>query len=546
MDCVSFAIYYYLGDMILAPPVDDIFCSAKWLPANLASCLDLSKSDNLLDLLGDAWQEISGRAPSRHATRFREWLEQQRAAGAKLTINRSWNRGEEHSLDDLWLSPRFCWWPNGIPDGKWTAIVSSRLGRRLDLRNEWFEFFREACTRIDAQQEVLLAAERTTTARFAERAADLFGLRMLMVQRPRPGGSLSDWFRIIRRTKYPAANRRTFHAVLSPSLDSQMTNEDDSLGKLPLSDRVTIAWADRIFVPHLRRAGNLEWLVRARLQDVAHAARVRQDCTRAACTTHRAPEVHLAIGPRLVPHDLADELLKLGAKEWGLSHDESPEIKATCSPIDSLPQCPVHNSGQVSLFETPSDGWRFLTHCTRGAFGPWPEQSEAEYLNELIEERHPTERSPFNSLLRILQQQRIVASVAALRGGVPAVCFTAVPLPDLHRLRTYQPQRQCWDFEPYGICIRREWLMKQGARAVIYGDDADWQSLSETDRPFFQRRQTRRGRRRRDWSREQEWRHLGNVDLSQVPADSALVFASNLEEAAQLARLSRWPVTVCR
>ena len=132
------------------------------------------------------------------------------------------------------------------------------------------------------------------------------------------------------------------------------------------------------------------------------------------------------------------------------------------------------------------------------------------------------------------------------RGDARVVCFTAVPLRELPQLRCFRPHLARWDFEPYGICICREWLEKQGCSPVRYGDDALWESLDEEIRPFFQVRTSsaRRSGRVMDWAFEREWRHIGNVDLGQLPTDAGIIFVPSLEEARQMAMISRWPVTI--
>lgn len=126
------------------------------------------------------------------------------------------------------------------------------------------------------------------------------------------------------------------------------------------------------------------------------------------------------------------------------------------------------------------------------------------------------------------------------------VCLTAVPVYQLSALRTYRAHRHRWDFEPYGIAIRRDWLERRGARPVTYGGDAEWQRLAVEDRPWFQRRNSRRGRSGRtlDWTVEQEWRIRGDLDLTSLPATAAFVFVPDEAAAARIADSSRWPVLV--
>ena len=126
------------------------------------------------------------------------------------------------------------------------------------------------------------------------------------------------------------------------------------------------------------------------------------------------------------------------------------------------------------------------------------------------------------------------------------VCFTAVPLSELPQLRSFRSHLARWDFEPYGICIRREWLESRDCLPVRYGDDSLWASLDLQDRPYFQVQTStcRQSGRTIDWSVEREWRHVGDVELEELPANAGLVFVPTREEAEQLVTISRWPVTV--
>jgi hypothetical protein len=150
-------------------------------------------------------------------------------------------------------------------------------------------------------------------------------------------------------------------------------------------------------------------------------------------------------------------------------------------------------------------------------------------------------RTALSTLIRILRQRRLLASRRGLRGGTPCVCFTAARLSELSRLRTFRAHRRRWDFEPYGIGISRQWLCERGACPVVYGDESDWHAMNASQRPFFQRRYAGRDHTI-DWSEEQEWRHIGDLDLTALPADAGFVFVSCADEVQRISGLSLWPV----
>jgi len=44
------------------------------------------------------------------------------------------------------------------------------------------------------------------------------------------------------------------------------------------------------------------------------------------------------------------------------------------------------------------------------------------------------------------------------------------------------------------------------------------------------------------WTVEREWRHRGDVDLAQLPAEAAWLFAATDADVHRLASISPWPV----
>jgi hypothetical protein len=186
-----------------------------------------------------------------------------------------------------------------------------------------------------------------------------------------------------------------------------------------------------------------------------------------------------------------------------------------------------------------------LTHCTRRRSGPWPGENEDKFLDDLILDRAGADHSALAALWRIARSGRLLASSEFVRGETPVVSWTAVPLGEIHTLRTYRSHLSRWDFEPYGICIRRDWLQRRGTRPVQYGDEALWDAMPSADRPFFQKRESHTaGGKVFDWTLEQEWRHVGDLRLDGIPARAAMLFVPSEAEARQLAACSPWPVVV--
>ncbi|MBC8872308.1 MAG: hypothetical protein H8E44_22990 [Planctomycetes bacterium] len=506
---------------------------AKLVPQELA-VPDLSVSvawgDDLLPGIIQTWiRHLSNSAESRtgSAGAVLAALLSQRQRGAKLT----WGiPGFDERLSGEWLGTRLAWWPRGVPHGRRVGLVSSRLGQDLDRRKSWFTVLRAACMKLDPQRDILLTAGSTTTARFARRCGQLFGLRVLFVdivddQRT----SLGRW----TETAVLAHDHKNTSCDLvsmSPPLAlDQGRNQVDSLVGLPDRDRATVALSDRLVALHVRPRGHLDHLLRARLTE----------------PDFPAASIYLALGPELVRKELADQLMELGAVGWfvfdaaGQSDDAAPPPWPEARTADRRP-APV-----ISLPDLRD--WPYLTHCTRRRHGPWPDEDENEFLDDLILDRAGADHSALAALWRIVRSRRLIASADLVRGDTSVVSFTAVPLSEIHQLHAFRSHLGRWDFEPYGVCIRRDWLERRGARPVVYCDEQAWSDLAIEDRPFFQKKESKTPSGRLvDWTIEREWRHTGDVPLGEIPEDSALLCVPSESEAEQLAAISRWPVVVTR
>ena len=393
---------------------------------------------------------------------------------------------------------------------------------------------RAACTGIDAQHDVLLTSPATTTARFVERCAVLFGLRVLRIE-VADDDTFDGWGRRVQSIE-PVQNAESLDAVfLSPCLNETDRAQDEATpaDNAPIRDRAIVAISDQLKMFHLRRDGHLHCLIRRRLNDPAWPLAT----------------VYVALGSELVPARIAKELQDLGAVGWVVlnsSVDRPEESGAESSDIaTNILHAEPAEAARIVPVPAAAE-WQFLTHCTRRQAGPWPDQSEQDHLDDLILDRSGADHSSLAALCRIVKQQRLIATAQTVRGSTPVVSFTEVPVSELHRLRVFRPHRGRWDFEPYGICIRQDWLDRCNVRPVQYGDDELWQTLPPEDRPFFQLRNTRRsaGDDRIDWSVEQEWRHVGDVDLRELPSDAAMLFTPSESDARQIAQISRWPVAI--
>ena len=491
---------------------------AGWLPTG--DELSVEQSDDLLPAILEVWQScdpktLSATSRSR-ATNVQLWLAEQISNGAQLTAVGTTADSKQH-----WLGSRLIWWPLGQPNGSQIGITSSRLGRRLDTQADWFTVFRAACSKINRDDDVLLTAVNTTPDRFVDRAAELFGVRVVSMRCSQKRESIVAWLKRIRKM-VSTTRGSVFPAYLSPESTTGSVAAEHPDADLPTRNRAVVALADSLLVFHLRRNGHLDKLVRARLSN----------------PNFPAGTVFIALGEGLVKRDLADDLLDQGAVGWVVLNTLRPKL--------SVAREGTHMKPAAIVKLPPNDKWEWLTHCTRAQADAWPDQERHEYIDELLLASAATDHSAFAALRRIIDNQRLVASSRMIRGDTRVVCFTAVPLSELPQLRSFRSHLARWDFEPYGICIRREWLESRDCLPVRYGDDSLWASLDLQDRPYFQVQTStcRQSGRTIDWSVEREWRHVGDVELEELPANAGLVFVPTREEAEQLVTISRWPVTV--
>jgi len=389
-----------------------------------------------------------------------------------------------------------------------TAIVMSRLPQLIDPQSPWLAGLRACLLRVLNRQQRLLMASGTAGADFIRRGAFRLGIETQEVI-PIPDGSIPGSRTHVLTSSAEAA-----------SLDQQLA-----------------LLADELLVLGLRPRGNWHKFLTERLRSGRRG-------------------VVLVDRNELQPTRVRQELLDLGAVTWTPDEAANLPLDPGLAPVASEHRndalCPFATT--CTLFPVPArNEWTYLTHTTRECPGPWPEQDPGDYVDSVLDSRIDGLHSSLATLIRIVQQRRLIASNRTIRGGYPVVSLTAVPLEELTQLRCFRTHRYRWDFEPYGICVKRSTLLKAGARPVIYGTEQTWHSLSAEERPFFQlcgstSNSATTGRleaaREIDWSREREWRYRGNLDLSLLDKNDITVFVPTYADARQVFPYSPWPVTL--
>lgn len=322
--------------------------------------------------------------------------------------------------------------------------------------------------------------------------------------------------------------------ILSGNVHLDFGNGDDSDGSGELRtthrmDRAITALSHVLFVLQVRPRGNVARLVEARL---------REESIPAGTTLIAAHKTDHESLSHLLP------LSEMGAVLW-LTGPVAKRVRAPSSALSQTWGCkhrvlPATWMPCIQARSALLDSGEYLIHCTRKRLGAWPDQSLSHYYDEAILQQWSVTLRPIDSLLRILRTQRLIATQHLRRGGVSTVCFSQQPLSRLLALHSFQSHVGRWDWEPYGVAIRKEWLQTQGARPVNYLHRKQIERLPAEEQAFAQPLPQRPGDR--DWRVEEEWRMVGDVRLSRLASDQAWIFVPSESDARLLSPWSRWPV----
>ncbi|MEJ7595890.1 MAG: hypothetical protein WKF77_30630 [Planctomycetaceae bacterium] len=456
-----------------------------------------------------------------------------------------------------WLGSRLFFWPQGIPRRRRISIVSSRLKQRLDEESWWFDLLRTATLRSDPTHDVLCAVAGTAAHQFVCRAAELFGRSLLefrsdATEQTVDEAEIAAWLAETARSKAwnstatitetdliaepPViegyASGTHWSVFVSPAMtmlnnskkSDAMTFELSHLRQLPIADRILFAAGDRLKVLRTRHGGVIQALLMQHVQDSERRDSLVMLASDAA---GQLPAIALESHGCVIPW-----LLKSSGDD--VSHDIS-------LPDPGNKDCESSTAQDSWAASTPlsrPEDW--LLHWTRSTVGPWPDQDEQEFNDELILGCRSSDRSALATLLRIVIEGRLWASSDAIRGGFRVVSFTEVPLHEFRRRRVYRKHRRRYDFELWGIAIRRDILTSAGVRPVEYGDEGIWQTMTAGARPFFQNVGAGDG-----WTKdEREWRIADHVNLNKLPASAVVVFVDSGESRAMVEKQTRWPVIV--
>lgn len=165
--------------------------------------------------------------------------------------------------------------------------------------------------------------------------------------------------------------------------------------------------------------------------------------------------------------------------------------------------------------------WPYLTHYTK------------------VDEQYS---SGLKRLCTIIDNAVIHGTSNMINGNIPAVCFTECsPLEILEMLKVMQadiedlPYRQRaieWRRSKHGIAIKREAIIRYGARPVIHGEDSFKSKLQNNDLWRFKIFDP--NGRHEDWTFEREFRVPNKVELDALDSTDIVLIVENKAEQFEL------------
>jgi len=180
-----------------------------------------------------------------------------------------------------------------------------------------------------------------------------------------------------------------------------------------------------------------------------------------------------------------------------------------------------------------AEDWAYLTHWTRACHGPWMGECSADFYSDLYHAESGYPRDGFNTLKRILTERKIRASGRMMPGGTPMISWTATTPSEILKIIRWRPGFIRWNFEPFGISIRKKTLESFGAQKVTYGAGVQHVEPLHFFRPITPEK---------DWSTEVEWRLPGDLDLGKIRDQDAIIWVQSRSQVSEMQKLSPFPV----
>lgn len=228
--------------------------------------------------------------------------------------------------------------------------------------------------------------------------------------------------------------------------------------------------------------------------------------------------IPISIRPDGVMSSLVNEAERIGKpviNSWRCKHEARQE------PLGFV----IDDNDLTEEVRTVED--RYLVHWTRAANGPWPSERAVDFYRDVVRsQRYP--RSGFDTLQTIVRNRKIVAATKHMPGNTPCVCFSALTPYELAPLIRWRSRYRQMSFEPYGIGIQYETATAHGIQPVRYYQN------TESPPADIENWLTQSNGIKSDWRQEQEFRHRGEVDFSEIPLNKLICFCRTRKEAELL------------
>jgi len=395
----------------------------------------------------------------------------------------------------------------------WVHIASSRLSQKLDQETDWFDAIRTIGTQSVGGHALLMTAAGVTADSFVCRIGKLFRIPVVRFE-PLPNKLERSWITKQLEETYDSEALRKGTPLSAFFCWLKNPKPDDTKTK------VGIATPTRTDADHLlASAATMSVLLSIRNKGNTFATSKRRLQIRSGNATR------VLVNPNLTKTKVTDQLLQAGAVGWWLAGygTSEPTEKPPSTETDFGLQHQISNElPKISADFQTIKSQPFLIHWTRRRVGAWPDQTQDEYLDDLIFRSGRRRHNELHALCRILASRKVLASNLLTRARRPVTCLSDMTLKEMVTKRVFRAHLSRWDFEPYGIAFQRNvFLRKFGARPVVYGGEAEWQSMDEDEKPYFQMRKS--SSEKIDWQTEKEWRVIGDLDLNLVGPEDAVV-----------------------
>jgi hypothetical protein len=170
---------------------------------------------------------------------------------------------------------------------------------------------------------------------------------------------------------------------------------------------------------------------------------------------------------------------------------------------------------------------KYLIHWTRTFNSAWPTETLLDYYRTIVEsDRYP--RSAFDSISNIITTGVIKASTKNMPQKAAVVSFSNRPPDEMIELIRWRARHRQMSFEPYGVGIEKNLAARLEILPVKYycrdnppdsqGDTWRTQSIGVIT----------------DWRTENEYRHMGDVSLGELPKERMRLFCHSESEADKL------------